>query len=326
MIKPDMNSPALSVSSPIAAIVVLVFLPSCTSSTFDPPQRLGPPAWLFVNDQPVAVSSAGGNVLVDRHLIEQRNSALQGLIPKELKFFAFDGGLVITAADSRRYKVRVEDAAAEPYKPASEEQFKSTPWNIAYRTRDFLTRRASLDGRWLGLYTEKEAADAGEDSFGRNLKDPSRILDEGSRARRTFWTARIGKTKEFPEGSHDRLFDVTRVPGAPDFLEAGFLVRQGTKQPIELSDGLLVLHRTRLDAEGRLALTRLDDALREKWTATLPFLELANRYEFPDRLLMYGAAQLTEKGVTQWREFVVALDLRDGRAQDWNVTLERGVP
>ena len=289
--------------------------------------------WLFVHDQPVAVSSADGSVLADRDQLEQRNSALQGLIPRELKFYTFDQGLVITAADARRYKVQSSDYTAAPYRPASEEiftrsQIMSTTWNGGFPTSDFLTRMATLGGRWLGFYTEKEAADASDDGFGDNLKDPSSVLAEGSRARRTFWSARIGKTKEFSEGSHDRLFDVTRVPGAPEFLEAGLLLQQGTKQPLMLHDpkGLLVLHRTRLDAEGRLALTRLDESLHEKWRATLPFLELGNRYEFPDRLLLFGAAQLTSNGVTQWQESIVALELRDGRTRAWNVTLERSVP
>ncbi len=103
------------------------------------------------------------------------------------------------------------------------------------------------------------------------------------------------------------------------------MIRQGTSEPLVLHepDGLLVMHRTRLDAEGRLALTRLDEDLRERWATKLPFLELGNRYEFPDRLLMYGAVQLSEKGVTQWQEFVVALALQDGRMQAWNVTLDR---
>jgi hypothetical protein len=413
MINPGFQNRALRA----AAIAVLWLLPSCTTSHFEPPQRLGPPAlvmheneprlwlfvkreeqkqistgwgrrssgsiiretryhfdlqchdartteriwktrlltlkdkegghgaqarifgqdgdvvWLFLNDQPVAVSSRDGSVLADRNLIEQRNAALQGLVPKELNFYAFDNGLVITAADARRYKVLASDYSAKSYQPVSEEQFSrlqfmSTTWNGGYRTGDFLTRMATLGGRWLGLYTEKEAADAGNDSFGDRLKDPTRVLDEGARARRSFWTARIGKTKEFTEGSHDRLFDVTRISGALDFLEAGFLVRQGTKQPLELHDppGLLVLHRTRLDAEGRLALTRVDETLREKWSAPLPILELGNRFEFPDRLLMFGAVQLTTKGVTQWQEFIVALDLPDGRTQAWNVTLDRSVP
>jgi hypothetical protein len=152
-----------------------------------------------------------------------------------------------------------------------------------------------------------------------------RRLRESNQARRTFWSARIGKTKEFTEGTHDRLFDVARIPGAPEYLDAGLLIQQGTKQPLRLKnpDGFLVLHRTRLGEEGRLALTRLDDNFKTQWTATLPFHDLRNRYELPGRLLLYGIVQQTGKGVTGSSEHLVALDLRDGKMQSWNVPREK---
>jgi len=258
---------------------------------------------------------------------------LRGLISKELDFYAFDDGLVIIAADARRWRIRDEDFHAEPYVAPNDEyfrnvQFMATRWNGGHHTQDFLVRQANVDGKWLGLYSEKEAADAGHDEFGDHYKRPDAVWDEGSQARRTFWSARIGKTKEFSEGTHDRLFDVTRVPGAPDYLQAGWLVRQGTRQPLRVKDpdGFLVVHRTRLDEEGRLAITRLDDALKPQWTAKLPYHDLRNRFELPDRLLLYGLVQETKKGVTGTSERIVSLDLRDGSFRAWNVPLERAVP
>ena len=155
--------------------------------------------------------------------------------------------------------------------------------------------------------------------------NPASVLNEGSRARRTFWTASIGKTKEFSEGTHDRLFDVTRLTNAPEFLESGLLVKAGTKQPLIVPnpESILVLHKTRLDEEGRLALTRLDAELKQLWMATLPFHELQNRFELAEQLLLYGNVQSTQKGVTRWQEELVALDLRDGKTQRWNVQAER---
>ena len=91
-------------------------------------------------------------------------------------------------------------------------------------------------------------------------------------------------------------------------------------------DGFLVVHRTRLDEEGRLAITRLDDALKPQWTAKLPYHDLRNRFELPDRLLLYGLVQETKKGVTGTSEHIVSLDLRDGSFRAWNVPLERAVP
>jgi hypothetical protein len=52
------------------------------------------------------------------------------------------------------------------------------------------------------------------------------VRHEQLRAAAASWPADHGE--QFSEGAHDRLFDVTRVPGAPEFLRAGFLIRQGS--------------------------------------------------------------------------------------------------
>lgn len=57
-------------------------------------------AWLFLHDQPVALSSADGAVVADRKRLEAANPELKGLFPSEPKFYTHDGGLVITTADA----------------------------------------------------------------------------------------------------------------------------------------------------------------------------------------------------------------------------------
>ncbi len=284
----------------------------------------GAHVWLFLHDQPVALSSADGAVVADRERLEAANPELKGLFPSELQFYTHDGGLVITTADARRFRINTPDFKAKPYVPVSDDAFRrlsymSTQWNGGYQTKDFLVRQGMLWGRWIGIHTEKEAAAVGKDEFGGRLKDPAGGSDEGALARRTLWTARIGKTRQFSEGSHDRLFDVTRLPGTTDFLQGGFLVRAGTKQPLQLNapDGTLVLHRTRVDAEGRLVLTRLDNQFREQWKAVLPYTELTHRWEWPDRVLLMGAEEIGRPGASKQRESIVAISLRDGRMQVW---------
>ncbi len=286
--------------------------------------------WLFVHDQPIAVAIADGAVIADRARIEQANPKLKGLIPSELKFYTYDNGLVITTADARRIYVRGPDYVATSYKPASEEVFRhlafmSTTWNGGFRTRDFLLRHGTVGGRWVGLYSDAEAADAANDPSGDKLKDPRRVRDEGAMARRSFWTARIGKSGESSKGRRDRLAEVVRLAGAQEMLQAGMLPAAGSMDPLQLKnpDGIVVLYRTRVDTEGRLAIARLDKDFREQWTRILPFPELTNRWEFPDRLLLMGAIQHAEGGVSRWQDFIVALDLRDGRMQAWNLTFER---
>ena len=290
----------------------------------------GDVVWLFLGSEPVAVSAGDGSVVLDRAGLEAKNPELKGLIPSELKFYAYDGGLVITAADARRFRVQAPRYVATPYVPASEEAFQrlsymSQTWNGGYQTADFLVRHGILWERWIGIYTPAEAADAANDEVGDKLKDASRVRDEGALARRTLWTARIGKTRNAREGQHDRLLDVERLAGAPEFLRGGFLVSAGTRYPLQLEDpdGALIVHQTRVDAQGRLTVTRLDRSVRERWRTELPFTELKNRWEWPDRLLMVGTAELLRGGVTAWEDFIVALDLAAGRVRTWNVTLER---
>lgn len=289
----------------------------------------GDVVWLFLADRVVGVSGRDGAPLIDGPEIERRNPSLRGLLSRELEYYAFDGALVITTADARRYRVSVPGFAATPYTPASEEAFEraraySTTWGGAFETRDFLVRLAPAGAGWLGLFTPKEAADAARDEYGRNLADPSRILDERGGTRRTFWSTTVGRTREFPEGAHDRFMDFTPVPGGGEFLEGGLMVKAGTRQPLHPGDtaDLLVLHRTRIDAEGRLALTRLDDALRPRWSTTLPIQKLGNRFEFPDRLLLYGGCPVTTEGATTTQDLLMTLQLTDGALRAWNVTLE----
>ena len=290
----------------------------------------GDVVWLFLADRIVGLSSRDGSSLIDGPEIERRNASLRGLLSREPGFYIFDGALIITTADARRYRVRAPGFLAEPYTPASQEAFDraeafSTQWGGAFDTRDFLTRLAPDGDRWFGLFTAKEAADASSDEFGRKLEDNSRIQDERSGARRTFWTTSIGRTREFTEGVHDRFMEFTPVPDDREFLEGGLMVKAGTRQPLRPGDpsDLLVVHRTRIDAEGRLAITRLDGSLKPRWSTTLPIQHLGNRFEFPDRLLMYGDCGITEKGVTGTQDFLMALELSNGSLRAWNVTLER---
>jgi hypothetical protein len=290
----------------------------------------GDAVWLFLHDQPVALDGKDGQILTDAAQLQALNPGLRHLFPPELDFYAFEDGLILIAADARRYLIRAPDFRATPYQPSDEEafsrlRFMATRWNGGYATRDFVTRQATLDDGWVGIFSDREAAEVGEDPFGDNLKDPARVLDEGAWARRTLRTARIGRTREFSEGSHDRLFDVRSIPGLPDYLQGGFLLGIGTRLPLRLQgpEGLMVLHRTRVDTAGRLRLTRLNEQLREYWSAVLPFSELSNRWEWPQRLLLFGDVQLVNKGVTERQELIAAVDLRDGTVRRWNLTLER---
>lgn len=290
----------------------------------------GDVVWLFLKDQPIAVAVADGTPLVGRERLEAQAPALKGLLPTELQYYAHDAGLVVTTADARRMRIRAPEFTAAPYVAQSDDAFRrisfmATQWNGGYQTKDFQVRQAMFGSRWIGLHTPAEAADAGDDGWGSNLKDPSRVKDEGTIARRALWTATIGRTRVFSEGAHDRLTEVRRLPEATaEYLQGGFLIKAGTRTPLALENppGAAIIHRTRIDATGMVALTRLDARFSPLWTATLPFSELTNRWELSGRLLLYGSLESPESGIARNQDLIVAIDLRDGRVQIWNVTLQ----
>jgi len=286
--------------------------------------------WLFLAQGPVAVGALDGEVRATRSQLEDKNPALRGLLPDKLDFYAFDAGLVVTAADARRHLVRGTDFVAGEYRPASDDHFRrigfmATQWNGGWRTADFTTRHGTVFGRWIGLHSDAEAKDAGDDGFGDKIKDPTRVRTESSPVRRSLRTARVGRTRVFSEGSHPRLFDVAAIPGTADFLDAGFLVAAGTKLPLQLAEppGTVVVHRTRADAQGRVAMTRLDEQLNAAWTTTLPFDELGNRWQMPDRLVLFGAAPPSDARPGRREEAIAVLSLESGALRAWSISREQ---
>jgi hypothetical protein len=293
----------------------------------------GATVWLFVADQPVAVAAADGAVRAGRGVLEAKNATFRGVLPDKLEFFAFDDGLVVTAADARRYRVGAGDWQAREYQARSDDHFRAisfqaTQWNGGFRTADFLTRHGMPGGRWLGIYSDAEAADAGADGFGDRYGNSANVRTDSGPVRRALRSARIGRTKVFSEGSHPRLFDVVAIPGAADFLGGGFLVAAGTKAPLELSEppGVLVVHQTRADAQGRIAMTRLGSDQRPTWNVVLPYAELLNRWQLRDRLVLFGSFPVPQAESFRHHEAIAVLDLGEGVARAWNLTLGQEVP
>ncbi len=289
----------------------------------------GDTVWLLVDSQPIAVSAADGSLKADAQALQQRNPALKGLLPASSDLYGFDDGLVLMAADAQRYRVRGAGLAAEPHQPPP-----AAPAPTATRfvhTRPFgepVVRQTLLAGRWLGLYTDREAVDAGNDSFGTRYAEPFTIVDDGPLVRRIFRRATIGKTRQFPEGRHDRLLEVVAVADSPAFLRGRFFHTPGTEQALAVKEpaGVLVQHQTRIDAEGRVAITRIDSELMPVWTAALPMTELGSRWISPNQLLLLGTEQTTKDGVRSREEQLVALDLADGKVRSWNLQKGKAAP
>jgi hypothetical protein len=100
------------------------------------------------------------------------------------------------------------------------------------------------------------------------------------------------------------------------------------RPPLQLHDpdGVLVLHRTRMDAKGTLALARVDADFRQAWNSPLPIQELANRWELlPGRLLLFGSWNAGPPGASDVHEALLSLDPATGRWSGWDVGAEAGI-
>ena len=282
--------------------------------------------WLLIGDAPFAVSAADGSVVVDGDALQRINPTLQGLLPTEAKHYGFDRGLVLMAADGRQFVIRGPEHEAVAYTPppppaAPEGRLQANGTRELVPTLPFgdvPARQVTLQGKWLGLYSEKEAADAGNDEWGRNLRWPYTVLNEGKLARRAFWRAKIVAAQRFDD-RFERLAELTPVAGAPTFLNGRFAKDQQTGEARVLDDpaGILVWHSTRIDDAGRLALTRLDANLEPVWSTELPLSEgdtgrrVAN-WQLPGHIVVMGAQQFEEAGVTRRDPYLVSIDLKNG--------------
>jgi hypothetical protein len=289
--------------------------------------------WLMLDNEPWAVSAADGTPLADGAGLEERNPELKGLLPSESKFYGFDRGLVLTAADARPFVIRGPDLKAVPYAPTPvpvappELKSNGSPRIVPLRMSigEIPARLVELDGRRIGLYSDKEARDAADDTFGDHLRYPYSILKESAQVRRSFWHARTVPMTRFDE-TYDRFTDFTPVDGAPSFLNGRFVKVHGTDDALPLAQpaGVLVWHDTRIDDRGRLAVTRLDAGLKALWTTELPISETPNSpsisyWPLSGRLLVMGAEQTTKDGVTSWETQVVTLSLADGSSETWRL-------
>jgi hypothetical protein len=297
--------------------------------------RAGDRVWLVIADAPYAVSVADGTLLADPGTIERANPSLQGRLPSEARHYGFDDGLVLLAADAQRWVVRGTDAKATPYVPAAPVaepvalKANGSPKIVPLRPMgEVPQRQVAVGERLLGLYSEREAADAAADDRGDHLAYPYSIVDEGATARRTFWTVRTADVQRWEE-TYRRIEALEPVAGAPTFLRGRFLKRLPGDEPLRVHDpdGMLVWHSTRMDDAGRLALARLDDSLRTVWTAELPLSESGTAnpvmyWLFDDRIAVFGGLRTEAQYVVGRAPHLVSVQLADGRVQGHDLSAE----
>ena len=311
----------------------------------------GDRVWLWLHDRLLLLSARDASLVADRDALERANPALTGLFPRELAFHAWTGReLVVTLADGRRVRLDPRTLAASAYDVTDEAAFRdagfmSTRWNGGFPMKDFGVRNGMLGGRWIGLLSEREAQDAARDEWGDKYFSSEEITTDGDTARRSFRVAnpetrkdpygetfvRIASLSPLP-GSETWLqglmLKASPTPGTPAWTQRGKWMKPTPRPPLQLRDpdGVLVLHRTRMDAQGRLALARLGPDFRAMWNSELPIQELANRWELlPARLLLFGNWNAGPPGASDVHEAVLSLDPATGRWSGWDVGAEAGI-
>ena len=302
----------------------------------------GDRVWLLIGEEPFALAVSDGRFVADPDTLQAGNPALKGLLPSGAEHYGFDRGLVVRTADARQWVVRGPDAKVEDYVPTPqppaypEGRLKANGMRALvpmYPIGEIPARQVELDGEWLGLYSEKEAADAGNDQWGDNLLYPYKILDEGELARRTFWRAKIVEDQQWDE-RWQRLSDLTPIAGAPTYLKGRFVKDLTTGlpgKPLVLDDpaGVMVWHSTRMDDAGRLALARLDASLQERWKTELPLSETSTMnpvrfWTLPGHVIAVGDLQTEVDYVAGRVPHLVSVAIADGTMHAWN--LQAGAP
>jgi hypothetical protein len=293
--------------------------------------------WLLIGDAPFAVSAADGSIVADGDKLQQANPELKGLLPSEAKHYGFDHGLVLMTADARQFVVRGPELKAiawtpptPPAEPEGRLQANGTQEVVpSMPLGEVHARQVTLDGQWLGLYSEKEAAEAGNDDWGRNLRYPYQVLDEGSMARRTFWRAKIVNAQRFDD-KFQRLSELTPVDGTPVFLKGRFQTAGFSGQPLVLESpsSVLVWHSTRIDDAGRMALTRLGADLKPLWDTELPLSETdmvyrISTWRISGYFVVVGELQSENAGVTSRVPQLVSIDLTSGHTRSTVLTDEQ---
>jgi hypothetical protein len=138
-----------------------------------------------------------------------------------------------------------------------------------------------------------------------------------------------GWPKNFPDrwGKRARYSAFAPFEKSAEFLQAGLLSDGRSRLPILLRDpdSVLVLHRDRIDDEGRLHITRIagPDG-RTVWSAASPLSLVQSVMPGAGPLLLFGRAYVApnrEMGdpYHDAHEWLIALDLASGRASSFNL-------
>lgn len=287
----------------------------------------GDRVWVFAAGI-AAVAAASGVPVADGAALAAANPPLRGVVPSEGRWFEIDaarGGLVVTAADGRVWRIDAATLAATPTTKESRHTIGGDylrglqRWNagpaVGHAPHDYTLEGDLLERQWVGLLAAEDAP-----RIGPLLSQPQRPGTDPPR-RRCLWYAdafvedRLG-------GRTWSVRNLGPVEGSDEFLQGG-LLRDGGRLGVlrvEAPDGFLVLHTDRLGDGGRYLLSRIDARGRTLWTAALPLRWINDLLPLRETLVMLGPDRASpHQGDAH--ETLVSLDLDTGRCRAWDYRL-----
>lgn len=309
--------------------------------------------WIFLRE-PLVLSATTGEVLADAAAIEAKNEALRGVLPRQMRHYAFfnQHGFVFTAADARAWSVDPRTLAAVPWKPR-EAQPRPTAIAPAYfaaqSSTSFQKRGLLLSTRWLGVLTDDEAAALqpkpvvpGErrgayQQFMDSMHGPTDLSHSGPKRYR-MWHSKVeqvsaapaGWPKALPDkwGLRPRYSTFAVFEKSPEFLQAGLLSDGRSKLPIWTTkpDSVLVLHRDRIDEDGRLHVTRFAGPDGHVlWDAALPLSLMQSVMPDQKTVLLFGRSYQPDRPRVgdpyhTAHEWVIALELATGTVRAFDLS------
>lgn len=317
----------------------------------------GDRVWMFLGG-PVVASMATGEVLGGAAAIEDRNPALRNVMPlDEGHYRFFEGyGLVFTSADARAWRVDAATLEATPWQSKSAVKRASAiglPYYAPSSPTTFQKRGLTLERNWLGVLTDEEGdamnrgprvpgARAGERpgamaQFLERTHAPPELSHAGPKRYR-LWQSKVEQVsaappdwpKNFPDrwGKRPRYSAFAPFEKSPEFLQAGLLSDGRSPLPILLRDpdSVLVLHRDRIDHEGRLHVTRVagPDG-RTVWSAPSPLSVLQAVMPAAGPLLLFGRAYVVPRReigdpYNDAHEWLISLDLAAGVMRSFDLS------
>ncbi len=237
-----------------------------------------------------------GKVVGDIASIEQANPQLRGIMPTTRRQMYFDNGLVLIAADGRRWRVDNEtlkatmDTSTVPVKvsimgvpvPRATDSLNWLPVAVTSQTHAFKSRSFVVGDTWYGMMHPSEVELQRRDPHSQNFSS-------GTRYR--LWSTPLRDTLDRMRQPARLPLDFAPVAASPEFLYGGLLTTpdaQGRNRVVGIANPtrFLVLHQDRIDAAGKQTLTCIALDGRVCWNAALD-MRIATSFS----LLSRGSAE-----------------------------------